>query len=73
VCPIGPNGGRDDDRERGPDAELHAHRLGDLENAEDFVQDRNDHGTAAHAEQSGEKASGDAGDANGDAEPDQFA
>src|SRR5438105_4065010 len=67
--PIGPNGGRDYDRQRRPDAELHAQRLGHVDNPEDFKQNRDDDGAAANAEQSGEEA----GDDSGDRQPDQFA
>src|SRR5438309_8923141 len=71
--PIGPNGRRDNDRQRRPDAELHAQRLGHVDNPEYFKQNRDDDGAAANAEQSGEEAGDDAGGDSGDRQPDQFA
>ena len=52
--------GRHDDRDRGADAELHAHVLGHAERAEHLVQHRHDDAAAADAEQAGEKPGDDA-------------
>ena len=51
---IGPDRGRHDDRDRGADAKLHAHRVGHAEHAEHLVEHRHDDGAAADAEQAGE-------------------
>ena len=48
--------GRDDDRQRGSDAKLHAHVVGHLHHPENFIENRNDHAAAADTEQSGQQS-----------------
>src|SRR5207253_11396026 len=69
MCPIGPNSGWNNDRQRRSDAELHAHRLGHVDDAKDFVQYGDDDCPAADAEYPCEKAGDDAGTDDGDGEP----
>ena len=65
--------GRHDDRDRGPDAELEAHLVRHAEHAEHLVEDRNDEGAAADAEQPGQDAGDDAGDDDQGGEQQQLA
>src|ERR1700736_1435871 len=69
VRPIRADGGRHDDRERGADAQLHAHLFGHAEDAEHLVERRHDQGAAADAEQPGENAGHRAAEENRGGEP----
>ncbi len=53
--------GRNNDGERGADAQLHAHVFRHIERAEHLVQHRHDDGAAADAEQAGKDADQNAG------------
>ena len=70
---IGLDRGRHDDRKRGADAKLHAHRVGHVEDAEHLVEHRHDDRAAADAEQAGEQSGNDAADDDGQREPEQLA
>ena len=59
--PVGAPGRRDDDRQRGADSKLHAHRVGHLVHAEQFEENRHDHRTAANSEETRKNAGDDAG------------
>ena len=63
---------RKDDRQRGADAELHAHLFRHAEQPEELEQDRHDDGAAANPEEAGENAGDDAGGDNPGGEPGQF-
>jgi hypothetical protein len=46
--------GRQDDRQRGADAQLHADRIADAERSKHFIEDRHDNRAAADPEQAGQ-------------------
>ena len=73
VRQIGADRGRHDDRERGADAQLHAHLVRHAENAEHLVEHRHDDGAAADAEQAGQKAGHDAADDDRGRQPEKLA
>ena len=64
---------RHDDRERGADAQLHAHLLRHAEQPEDLEEDRNDDRAAANPEEPGENAGDDPDGHHRRREPDQIA
>ena len=59
---IGADRGRDDDGERGADAQRHAHAVRHVDDAEQLIERRHQHGAAADAEQAGQKTRDRAGD-----------
>jgi hypothetical protein len=63
---------RQDDRQRGADAELHAYLVRHLEHAEHFEQHRHDHGAAADPEQAGKDPGDDPGGNDGRRKLGQF-
>ena len=68
----GADRGRDDDRERGADAERHPHLVGHADDAEELVEDGHDDGAAADPEDAGEQPGrGPRGEKRGD-EPGKF-
>jgi len=69
---IGLDRGRHDDRERGANAKLHAHRVGHVEDAEHLIEHRHDDRSAADAEQTGEQSGNNAADDDGQREPEQL-
>ena len=72
VRQIGARGGRHDDRERRPDAELHADLVRHAGDAEDLVEHRHDDRAAAYAEQAGEESRKHAARDDNRREPGEF-
>ena len=64
---------RQDDGQRGANAQLHAHRLRHVENAKHLEQYWHDDRTTADPEQARKQAGGDAGNSDGRGQPEELA
>src|SRR5215207_3670749 len=70
---VGPDRRRDDDRQRSPDAQLHAHFFRNAYDAKHLIKNRHDDRAAADAEHPGQNAGDEAAGNNGTREPKKLA
>ena len=73
MADIGTYRRRNDDRERGSDARLYTNAFRHVENAEHFIEHRDDDRPAADAEKTGEDADEDSGAGDPECKPDNLA